>query len=261
MKKETQARAPMRAGSKYIRAALLFSLGAVLLADAVFSTMTTNMHTGIVLTYVIGALFLACCVIRLIPGEKVPAIVLYIMYVFYAGAALALALVAAVFIYGKTDTVTFDEDAVIVLGAAVRGGEPGPALSLRLDAALEYHRRAPDAFIVVSGGQGEDESVSEADAMARYLTERGVPADRIIKESSSTSTRENFLFSSRLLGKDSTVAYITSDYHVLRAGILASRAGVEGAAHLHSPTPPHLMLPNGLREVAAIIVQTLSREA
>ncbi len=242
--------------------AALFFLGALLLIDAVSATVATNMHTGIILTYIIGALFSVCGALRLLPEGRVPKAVRYLTYVFYAGAAASFVLVSAVFIYGMSDNVTFDEDAVIVLGAAVRGREPAPALSRRLDAAVEYHRRAPDALIVVSGGQGDDEEISEADAMEEYLIARGVPAAVIVKEDASTSTRENFLFSERrlreLLGDDFSAAYITSDYHVFRAGRLASRAGIDGAAHMHSTTPLYLMFPNGLREVVAVTVQTLN---
>ena len=177
--------------------------------------------------------------------------------IFYIGAALALAAVVFLLLWGKTDTADCNEDAVIVLGAGLRGDKPSKALASRLNAALEYYQENPDTVIVVSGGQGDDELISEALAMEIYLTERGVPISSIIKEDRSTSTEENFLFSKDILDsrfdKDYTALYVTNEYHIFRAGLIAKRAGVENATHISGVSPWYIVIPGAIRECMAIV--------
>jgi len=158
--------------------------------------------------------------------------------------------------HGSRDTAAYDEDAVIVLGAAVHGEQVSLSLASRLDRAIEYHAHNPHAIIVVSGGQGSQESISEALAMERYLIERGVPADRILKEDASTSTLENFLFSDARLQQEFPSGYtavvITNDFHVYRAVSIAESAGIT-ARHLGAPTNWYTIPYNYLREMMAVV--------
>ena len=146
---------------------------------------------------------------------------------------------------------------VIILGAGLRGSRPSSTLKGRLIAAFEYHKENPDALIVVSGGQGHDENISEALAMEQYLVSLGVPNNKIIKEEESTSTYENFMFSRKILdahlGKNYKIAYISNDYHVFRAGRIASDAGFENTTHIHSDTLWHSVLPGVLRECIGVM--------
>ncbi len=159
-------------------------------------------------------------------------------------------------VFGLRDNVTHKENAVIVLGAGVNGEAVSLALEGRLDTAVEYHKQNPKALIVVSGGQGPGEDISEAEAMKRYLVKKGVPEALIIKEDKSTSTRENFLFSKKKLDEffvgEYTVAYITNDYHVYRAGGIAKNAGFKNLTHAHSGTLWHTVVPGTLRECLAV---------
>ena len=72
-------------------------------------------------------------------------------------------------------------------------------LQERLDAALKYLDDHKDTICVLSGGKGSDESISEAECMYRYMTERGIDPTKLIREDKSTTTRENLLFSMELL--------------------------------------------------------------
>lgn len=150
-----------------------------------------------------------------------------------------IVLVAVLSVYGINDNVTFGEDAVVVLGAGLRGERVTRLLAQRLDKAVEFSLNNPGAVIVVSGGQGPDEDISEALAMERYLIARGVPAESIIKEDASTSTFENISYSKAILDDlfDDTyeIAVITNDFHVLRAVRVADRLGL-AATHLHAAT-------------------------
>lgn len=160
-------------------------------------------------------------------------------------------------INGKNDTITYSEDTIIVLGAAVHGKTPSLTLKRRLDKAVEYHVQNPDAIIIVSGGQGAQEDISEAEAMKIYLIQNGVKSDKIIKEDKSTSTTENFAFSKEILdktfGHDYTAAFITNEYHISRAAFCADNAGLENTTHIHSNTSTSYLLSGVLRECFAFV--------
>ena len=159
-----------------------------------------------------------------------------------------------VYSYGSTDNVTYGEDAVIVLGTTVNGDQPSKDLINRLDAAIEYHEQNPDAYIIVTGGQGTEENDTEASVMATYLVNDGLPEEKVIKEDRATSTVENFEYSAMILDKlhlshgDAQIAYITNDFHIFRAGILAKNAGLDNITHYHGNTPWYMVVPNGIRE-------------
>lgn len=148
-------------------------------------------------------------------------------------------------------------DAVVVLGAAVHGSEVTDTLEKRLDAAIGYYTDNPGALIVVTGGMGSGETVSEAEAMRAYLVRRGVPADAILVEDQAQDTRENFRFSYNLLeqrfGRPVSIVYVTSDFHILRAGAEAKKAGFDEAYGLGAPTPILTVPGAWLRESGALV--------
>jgi uncharacterized SAM-binding protein YcdF (DUF218 family) len=103
----------------------------------------------------------------------------------------------------------------------------------RLEAAYAYLVANPEAKCVVSGGQGNGEDISEAEAMRRWLVNKGIDGDRIYKEDASTSTDENIRFSKRIIennGLNPQLAIVTSEYHTSRAGILAEKYEMEYGA-------------------------------
>lgn len=158
--------------------------------------------------------------------------------VLLAGFALFAALETMV-IYGSfADKTDEPVSAVIVLGAGVNGETPSLSLATRIDAAEAYLAAHPDMPVVLSGGQGGGEWISEAECMRRALVERGVDESRLYLEERSTSTRENMLYSRTLLeelGVDTAqrVAIVTSDYHLCRARRMWG--GVSAAVPAHMP--------------------------
>ena len=117
-----------------------------------------------------------------------------------------------------------DVSAVIVLGAGVYGTAPSLSLRVRLDAALDYISDKPDVPVIVSGGQGSGEDITEAQCMHDWLVARGVDESLIWMEDQSTSTKENLANSAALLrsyGIDTTdnIAVVSADYHVYRASL------------------------------------------
>lgn len=152
-------------------------------------------------------------------------------------------------------------DYVIVLGCGIwPDGRPTLSLVSRLDKAILYYKDNPHANIIVSGGQGPDEPFPEAQAMKEYLLIHGIPEKSIIVEDGSTSTRENFEFSRRLIdapsGERIKIVFVTNDFHVLRSRILAKRFGFEAYA-IPAPTPGVILLTSYLREFFAFIKSML----
>ena len=133
---------------------------------------------------------------------------------------------------GEEDWSALPVDAVIVLGAGVNGETPSMALQTRIDAAAAYLEQHPDVPVVLSGGQGSGEDITEAEAMRRALKAKGMPEDRLLLEESSTSTAENFAFSKVLLEDHdidtdtAVIAVVTNDFHIFRAKLIAQREGL-----------------------------------
>ncbi|MCL2399657.1 MAG: YdcF family protein [Defluviitaleaceae bacterium] len=181
----------------------------------------------------------------------------WIRYATFIFLIMYMGLGAFAMVYGRWDTVTFQEDVAIVLGTGLRGESPSTTLQHRLDMAVLYHYRNPEALIIVSGGQGSGNVITEALAMARYLEAAGVPPELIIQEDNSHSTYQNMRYSmlilERLFVSDPKVVVITNDFHIYRSMRFTRIVGMDNATSFHGDTPL-LALPGALiREVAAIV--------
>jgi uncharacterized SAM-binding protein YcdF (DUF218 family) len=111
-------------------------------------------------------------------------------------------------------------DSIVVLGARVNEDGPSGSLRERIDTAVDYLRRNPGTVAVASGGQGEDEPMSEAACIRDHLVAAGIPEDRVLIEDASTSTVENLTNSFALLDRLDrvvSVGIVTNDFHVYRA--------------------------------------------
>ncbi|MDU5414489.1 MAG: YdcF family protein, partial [Clostridium perfringens] len=124
-------------------------------------------------------------------------------------------------------------DYIVVLGAGIRGENLTATLRDRLDKTIEYLEKTGfNGEIVVSGGQGPGESITEAYAMEKYLVENGVPKDKIVLENKATSTYENLNYSKKIIEnlsgkpiKDLDILVVTTDFHAMRSNLLAKRNG------------------------------------
>ncbi len=148
-------------------------------------------------------------------------------------AAVLLAVLAAVisiFMISAANRPPDGDTTVIVLGCKVRGEEPSLMLRQRIMAAYRYLDQNPSAMCIVSGGQGADELISEAESMKRVLVEQGISEDRIILEDRSTGTDENIRFSLEKMneyGISGSVTIVTNEFHQLRAKLIADKYGLE----------------------------------
>ncbi|MGL5574532.1 MAG: YdcF family protein [Sarcina sp.] len=148
---------------------------------------------------------------------------------------------------------------VMVLGAGLEGDQVSPTLKTRLDGAIKYLKKTEGYdFILVSGGQGHDELISEAEAMKRYLVNAGVPNEQIVLEDKSTSTYENFKFSKDIIEKktgkyieDLNIKVFTNGFHCMRSYFLGKRLGYGELSTYGTSTPPSLVPYYYFREVFA----------
>ena len=159
----------------------------------------------------------------------------------------------------------FDRDYIIILGCRMKkDGSLTPLLKGRVDSALRFERTQAEktgkhAVFVPSGGQGEGEVIPESEAMARYLLEKEIPADRILQENKSTSTFENMQFSKNVIEKHGgkigkkKIAFATTNYHIFRGYVLAQKNGFDAKGI--SARTKFYFFPNAfLREFVGLIV-------
>lgn len=126
-----------------------------------------------------------------------------------------------------------EETTVVVLGCRVKDKKPSLALKERLDKAYEYLNEYKELNCVLSGGQGANEEISEAECMYQYLVKKGIDKKRLYLEDQSTSTRENLLFSYKIIEKESLnkkITIITNEFHEYRAQTIASNLNIESYA-------------------------------
>ena len=125
-----------------------------------------------------------------------------------------------------------EKSVLIVLGAAVRGGRPCQTLARRLDVAASLLLGHPDRVAVLSGGASAARPCepTEAEAMARYLRELGVPEAQLLLEPRAANTRQNMSFSLEVVRKAGLAkrqpCVVSNDYHLWRALRCARRQGV-----------------------------------
>lgn len=151
-------------------------------------------------------------------------------------------------------------ECVMILGAGLKGDKVSATLKTRLDGAIDFMNNGEGYdFIVVSGGKGSDELISEAEAMRRYLVDKGIPNSKILLEDKSTSTFENFKFSKDIItshsGKyieDINVKFFTNGFHTMRSYFLGKRLGYDELSAYGTKTPFYLAPYYYFREIFAM---------
>lgn len=136
------------------------------------------------------------------------------------------------------------ETTVVVLGCKANGNNPSLTLLRRLEAAKEYLNENPNVKCIVTGGQGYDETISEAECMYNWLTENGIDSNRIYKEEQSTSTRENLKFAKDIIEQENLcneITIVTNEFHQYRAGRIGRNLGFKCTAI--SGKSPVILLP------------------
>lgn len=157
---------------------------------------------------------------------------------------------------------TFDElSTIIILGACVKGKKITGALQKRLDKGVDYLLAHDNTKVIVSGGQGRGEDVTEAFAMKNYLTDKGIDEKRIFMEEKSRSTEENLKYSlSYIKDVNEKVGIVTNNFHVYRSVKLAKRAGYKDVVGIAAGADPVLLLNYLVREFFAVVYLVLFRK-
>ncbi|MCM1529604.1 MAG: YdcF family protein [Alistipes sp.] len=185
------------------------------------------------------------------------AVIIAVIGIFAAGIILA-AVISAFMIKEIHDKPKNGNTTLVVLGCQVRGDQPSQMLRRRLDAAYGFLAENGDVKVIVSGGQGSDEEISEALCMRNYLVSRGISEDRIIMEDKSTDTRENIRFSKAIIeeqGLPADITIVTDGYHQLRADIFARQEGLR-AYNISASTALWLLPTYWVREWLGIAYYT-----
>ncbi|MCX4527771.1 MULTISPECIES: YdcF family protein [unclassified Streptomyces] len=172
---------------------------------------------------------------------------------------LFVCFLAYAYLYGRIK-VRGNVDYVVMLGSGLIGGERvPPLLASRLDKGRRIHaaqlaRGGPAPLLLASGGQGADERVPEARAMADWLLAQGVPRDHVRLEDRSRTTEENLRFSRALMEQENPgyrCVVVTNNFHAFRAAMTARKAGVNGQV-LGSPTATYFWPSATIREFVAV---------
>lgn len=145
-------------------------------------------------------------------------------------------------------------DYCIILGAQLKTTGPSEVLRRRLEKAVEYLQANPDTKVIVSGGQGSNEPVSEAVGMFDYLVKAGIAPERILLEDQSANTFENLVFSGELLDrKNDSVVLVTNNFHMFRALGIAKKQGYDRIQGLAADSVAGMAPNNLLREFLGVL--------
>lgn len=230
--------------------ALLFLLFTFVLAGYSFSALVCLCMMGIILFYNLTSLL----------RSKFPKTIRVLRNFF------TTCLVIGLIVVGITEAIIInasfgdpDEhcDYMVVLGAKVRDDGPSVSLQNRIDAAYEYMVAHPDAIAIVSGGQGPDEPMTEAQCMYDQLTAMGIDPGRIWMEDQATSTWENMNFALNLIEEKTgtrpeTLGVLSSEYHLFRASLFAKACDVDFVGIPARTTRLSQMINHFMREVAGV---------
>ncbi|MDE6722593.1 MAG: YdcF family protein [Eubacterium sp.] len=150
---------------------------------------------------------------------------------------------------------------VIVLGCKVYGSTPSRYLRNRCKKAAEYLEKNPDAVAVLSGGQGYDEDISEAQCMENVLVGLGIDKSRLFKEDKSTSTGENIAFSKAVIeenGLSKSVLVVTNEFHEYRAKLICDKNELDFHSSC-SHSAFYTFLTYHTREMAALLKELVTK--
>jgi len=198
------------------------------------------------------------------------------MSVFYISSVILSFVLYVIFIQIMPHRMKFDY--IIIHGAGLLDGDRISKLfASRIDKAISVYKRCKKKpMIIASGGQGEDESISEGEAMYRYLAGHGIPYENIIIEGNSKTTRENLMFSKDIIvsreklpkdmkkgiplikrnGKGPRVALVSSNYHIYRCLSYSSKIGMD-CVGIGAKVAAYFWASAVIREFIAIFTQRL----
>ena len=232
--------------------------GIIFISLFIPATFIRVLNTGTYFGYIIGILTVALGILMpkaLNHGKRAVRYIYRGGLIIYAVLGVYAMVLSGLMLFSMNNAPEKDSPrTVIVLGCQVKKSGPSLMLQKRLEKAYDYLSQNTDVTCIVAGGKGDDEHISEAQAMFDWLTEKGIDKNRIIKEDRSTSTLENLKFSKTILekmGKDTDVILITDGFHQYRASLQAKSLGYD-TRNISSDSPWFLLPSYWVREWFAL---------
>lgn len=158
--------------------------------------------------------------------------------------------------YAARHDAAAQAEAIVVLGAAQYNGRPSPVLKARLDQAADLYRRHLAPRVIVTGGIGTGDTLSEASVARNYLLETaGLPHDVVEAEDAGQSSLASLqAVAHRVTTPPRSVILVSDGFHMFRLGIIARRLGLEP---LGSPTPSSPIRASRRREIGYILAESI----
>lgn len=185
---------------------------------------------------------------------KIPSFIAIPIITIVLMGVVIFAALESVIIYHSFVKPEKNADYMIVLGAQVRGDRITKSLKARLDTAADYLKENENTIVILSGGRGPGENITEARAMHGYLINKGIKEESLIMEEQSTNTFENIKYSKEYMnGSHNKVIIVSNGFHIYRAVGVAKKQNIGDVSGLSAPSDPILRISYYVREVLAVI--------
>jgi uncharacterized SAM-binding protein YcdF (DUF218 family) len=186
--------------------------------------------------------------------KKIPKLIKIVFTVLVCFFIISFIIIESIIISNIKDNHVENADYIIILGAKVDGMIPSLSLRSRINTAFHYLEGNENTKVIVTGGRGKGELISEAEAMVRILTRNGIDSERILVENNSTSTKENLQYSIKYIDSlNDSVVIITSEFHLYRAKKIAQKIGYMNITGITSKSPTILLPTYFMREYFAVV--------
>ena len=168
----------------------------------------------------------------------------------------------------KNGNLSGEPDFLLILGCRVKGDTPDEMLRLRAKAAAKFLNEHKNVRAICCGGiVHDDQTKSEAQAIKEILLQNGIESERIFLEDKSQTTFENFVNAKKIIDslkteKEPEIAFISSEFHLMRSLYIAKRTGVK-VRSVAAPSPKEQRVKNYIRELLvfpATIAETGKKE-
>ncbi len=175
--------------------------------------------------------------------ERVRRVLHILLFALLAAGIVLFLVIEGILLASANGKMAGEPTVMVVLGAQVLpDGQPSVTLQGRLDTAYDHWQKNTEMTIVVSGGQGTDEPTTEAEAMANYLIDRGIPSEKILQEGRSRNTHQNLMYTLELLAQEGfdageDILVVSTDLHLARAELLWGRLAPADAVLSTLPAP------------------------
>ena len=215
---------------------------------------------GVFGAFILIALFTRKLLIKLI--LKLPKFIKIAALAIICAGVASFIIVESIIISNMFDNsaaIENEADYVIVPGCQVVGIYLSVPLIRRVNTAVDYLNKHPNTKVIVTGGQGPGENITEAEAMRRYLTEKQIDKDRILMEDKARNTKQNFQFSNELYDlTEKKIVIVTTDYHIFRSKAIAKKLGCKNILTLPSKSQKEVLPMYLFREYFAVVLYALT---